>query len=392
MAGDQLVLDDGQVPTVDAISAPSARRHGGSESSTGRSVRSDPAQEGVVTDAVRFLRSLEGCTDSGDATAGGLSELRAEHPDDQFHLLTDVEAFDGSCHHDLIIRRSGSPTISLSVAPATGLPWPLRGVVSARERDLLEVDGTRLEVADAMASLDMMFDDRALMRTLIDGCLVKYSLAEQPVDTTPASLQAAADAFRRAKRLYARVDTETWLATRGLTAGDFATLITQQAQLEALRSRVVGDRVDGWFAAHADELATVVVGWMETAGDGRADADRLRADPVQAIIDATRRGRSAGVGQWVAGEHVVESMDGIGSGRSDDDARRVSLSRAGVREAFRATIGVPAVVVVLERRPARLDDATRVLVAHRLFDQWLADRRRSARITWFWGEERRTRS
>jgi len=98
MAADQLVIDDAQVPTVDPVSAPSTRRHGTCESSTARSVHSDPAQE-VVVNAVRFLRMLEGCTDSEDDAACGLSELRAKHPDDQFHLITDVEAFDGSCHH-----------------------------------------------------------------------------------------------------------------------------------------------------------------------------------------------------------------------------------------------------------------------------------------------------
>jgi hypothetical protein len=44
-----------------------------------------------------------------------------------------------------------------------------------------------------------------------------------------------------------------------------------------------------------------------------------------------------------------------------------------------------AVVQVLRRVPAVLDDPTRAVIADRLFDQWLAGVRAGARIEWFWG-------
>jgi hypothetical protein len=37
-----------------------------------------------------------------------------------------------------------------------------------------------------------------------------------------------------------------------------------------------------------------------------------------------------------------------------------------------------------------LDRATRELVERRLFELWLAERRRGAHVEWFWGDRART--
>jgi hypothetical protein len=43
------------------------------------------------------------------------------------------------------------------------------------------------------------------------------------------------------------------------------------------------------------------------------------------------------------------------------------------------------VVRVLDVTPARLDEPVRAAIARLLFDEWLEERRRSARIEWNWG-------
>ena len=45
---------------------------------------------------------------------------------------------------------------------------------------------------------------------------------------------------------------------------------------------------------------------------------------------------------------------------------------------------------MLDHREPVLDDATRDGVERRLFDRWLAERRRTAHVQWFWGNEART--
>jgi hypothetical protein len=49
-----------------------------------------------------------------------------------------------------------------------------------------------------------------------------------------------------------------------------------------------------------------------------------------------------------------------------------------------------AVVRVLATTPARLDDSTHSAIKKILFEEWLEDRRRVARIEWYWGNADRT--
>ena len=41
---------------------------------------------------------------------------------------------------------------------------------------------------------------------------------------------------------------------------------------------------------------------------------------------------------------------------------------------------------VLAFRPAVADDATRAAIEQILFDEWLAERRARANVTWHWGQ------
>jgi len=49
-----------------------------------------------------------------------------------------------------------------------------------------------------------------------------------------------------------------------------------------------------------------------------------------------------------------------------------------------------ALIRVLSRLPAQLNQRTRSAVEHLLFDEWLAERRRTARIEWYWGPAARS--
>ena len=49
-----------------------------------------------------------------------------------------------------------------------------------------------------------------------------------------------------------------------------------------------------------------------------------------------------------------------------------------------------AIVRVLSVAPARLDKVTRETIENILFDDWLEERRKNARIEWFWGTASKT--
>ena len=322
----------------------------------------------LLTDAAALLS--EHARDEDRARAA-VAELQARHPGHRLHLVVDEEAYDGSVHCALLIRHAGGPTLSLSAAAGPGLPWALRGVAKASEYDLLAVDGVRVPVAEALASVDALFDDPDLLRSLVDACLIGQALDAEPVALSPALVQETADAFRRARGLHSASDAREWLSDRSLAPERFAELIGDLARTRALRRRVAGGRVEGWFAGHRDELASVSVAWA--AGE---DGAVLAADPLAAILRAHREGRPGGMGEWGAGE-LPCGLCGL------------AAAAVGVPQPVELA-GGPGAAVVLDRRPAVLDDATRELVERRLFELWLAERRRGAHVEWFWGDRART--
>jgi putative peptide maturation system protein len=299
-----------------------------------------------------------------DAVAG----LQARHSEHRLHLLVDEEAYDGSVHCALLIRQAGGLTLSLSAAPGTGLPWALRGVAKASEYDLLAVNGVRVAVADALVTVDALFDDPDLLRSLIDACLIGQALEQDPVDISPALVQETADAFRRGRGLHSAQATRTWLAERSLSPQRFADLVDDLARTRALRRRVADGRVEAWFGAHRHELSTVSAAWAAVD-----DPAALEADPLAAILDAHRRGHPGGAGSWRIGE--------LPAGLA---------ALAGAEPGMAVPVEGPALAVVLDRREAVLDAATRDAVERRLFELWLAEQRRSAHVQWFWGDAART--
>src|SRR5690349_17118526 len=61
-------------------------------------------------------------------------------------VVPQEEPFDGSISHDVLIRRVGAPTVSVGVAGSANLPWPLRAMVRARDRNVVRVNGTTITV------------------------------------------------------------------------------------------------------------------------------------------------------------------------------------------------------------------------------------------------------
>ena len=198
--------------TTTLRTVPGPRRTGGS------AVRAAIADAHGVLAAINAADPPGGSAEGGSATRlpsadadSALTTLRARHPAVRFSVVTDREAYDGSGSSALIMRAPGEPTVSLSVASPRELPWPLRGVQRTTEADLLAVNGTRLDVADAMVRLDSMLFEPQPMRVLIDGCLLDEALSEDPVQVSDDDIRAAARAFRAAKKLYRGVDAQKWL-------------------------------------------------------------------------------------------------------------------------------------------------------------------------------------
>jgi hypothetical protein len=124
--------------------------------------------EDALVGALRILDDLARRHLTADDARRDLAALGRRH-DLRLRLISDEEPFDGSVHYDVLVRGTGQPTVSLSLAAGPGLPWPLRGMSRSSEFDLVEVDGEKTTVAQAVACLDAVFDDVRLMRTVVDS-------------------------------------------------------------------------------------------------------------------------------------------------------------------------------------------------------------------------------
>ena len=93
--------------------------------------------------------------------APGFKPLRGRHPDLAIDLLAEEEAFDQSVHYDVLLRRAGEGTVSLSYCPERAIPWPLRGVHRWSEAELVRVNANVLQGEQAIACLDFIWDEDA---------------------------------------------------------------------------------------------------------------------------------------------------------------------------------------------------------------------------------------
>ncbi|OPG12006.1 TIGR04500 family putative peptide maturation system protein [Microbispora sp. GKU 823] len=330
---------------------------------------------GLLADVLAYLRRI---SDLEPAEARLLlGDLRAEHEGTPMRLVWQRDHPGGGCHYDMLIP-VGDGTVSVAFAPDRALPWPLRGSRNSGEQVVVRVDGMEVAMEQAMAVLDELWSDASVASRLVDAALVAQELSDDPVDLSPAELQDALDAFRRARGLLTVEATRAWMAERGLDHAGLEHIVAQEAGIARLRRRVAGDRADGLFAAdpRSYERLSVLSLRYPRLEAARAAAARLRnggADPLaSAAAETLDHGADARLHRLFRAE--------LGPGAADAAPGDV-LGPYGPD---------PVVTHVVEVRPAVLDGATRRGIEQRLFDDWLAERRREARVEWVWGDARRT--
>lgn len=320
----------------------------------------------MLADALDVLRDL---ADLEPAQAQEhLRDLRERHPETRFRLLWQREEYDGSLHYDLLIKEPGAGTVSLSWCPDRALPWPLRGVHRASELLLLRVDGVGVTVADAVSRLDFLWDEARLADRIVTGALLQAELEESPVELTGEELQEAVDAFRRARGLLTAERTRAWLERRCLTEADLRELVAGEAAVARLRERVTAGRAEAYFAEHRAEFDTARIARL-TFPDAES-ADRVAAEIV------------AGADCYAVAERTP------GARLVVEDVPRAEVGEAEAGEIL--SPGPRTLIKVISVAEAVFDDATRRRAERRVFEEWIEERRRTAKIEWFWGTAART--
>jgi putative peptide maturation system protein len=335
----------------------------------------------AVLDVLDYLLALqqEGVR-PGEARAR-LQPLRGRHPGLAIDLLAEEEAFDQSIHYDALLQSSGQGTVSLSYCPERAVPWPLRGVHRWNEGDLVQVNANVLQVGTAIACLDFIWNEAPTIERLVNMCIIQEELDREPLDLTDAELQYAMDQFRAAKKLYRSDDTIEWLERHGMTHEKLESYVRDSAIGPKLRDRLVADQVEEYFRRHSPDFDTARIARLDVADESlaRQMARRIRAGELNFFAAA-------------------ECLFLLEKSRKADllaIAERGQVEPALREQLFAAAPGqlvgpVPfesghALVRVLGIIPAQLNDRTRASIKDILFKDWLAERRREARIEWCWG-------
>ncbi|NUR84911.1 MAG: TIGR04500 family putative peptide maturation system protein, partial [Nonomuraea sp.] len=213
---------------------------------------------------------------------------------------------------------------------------------------------------------------------LVTDSLVREELEQTREPLSDTELQAAMDAFRRARGLLTGAATRAWMDRNRITHQELEELVALEAAVAALRARVAEGRVADWFAEHRAELDVARVAQaVFTAEPAVPDA--------AGFFDAVERAFADGSARPGAVFATLRRGDLDG-----ETAERIFAAPPGtVAGPFPVEHG-HLLVKVLEVTRAVLDDTVRDLVERRIFSEWIERRRAAAKIEWFWGIAERT--
>jgi len=340
----------------------------------------------VVLETVDCLRAIVDANDPPAQAHRRLSEVGERHAPARLDLVWDSGSGDGfDRHYDALLRLARGGTLSLSYCRDHALPWPLRGAHRFGEADLLQVNDTVITVGQAIGHLESVLDDSSVSGRLIDACLIREELERNPVDIDDVELQRTMDAFRRTHRLYSIAACQAWMQRRGLSQAQFETLIADYARVARLRQRLTAHAVDEFFEANRGAFDTVYVaqivyGDAATASRGRAVSE---ADATGFFDETLRRfaAETTGAGDQRTGLRTLE--------RGFEPAAWVNAVFAATPASLVGPFendGVFLLVRVIKTETVKLDDRLREKIQHLLLNRWLDERRKTARIEWFWHE------
>ena len=341
----------------------------------------------TVLEVLEYLGTLARNQANPEDACEGLEGLRSRHPQSGVELVWEDQAFDRSLHYDALIRTPQALTVSISVCPDRALPWPLRGVQRSTDADLLRVNEVKLRVAEAVIRLDVLWENHAVMRRLVDTCLFDDALRTQTIHIDPHDIQAALDAIRRRRGLHRAADMRAWMRSTGATKQTLERMAIEVARASKLRDVVVGERAQLSLRENTRDfdLLSFAELRMPSEESARAAADSINSG----------RGNFHDVAERVFLEAPDEEK-----GARFRRCRRYRLE-APLRDAFAAAeAGAVVGPVMLSRGTiiAKLlavgssgnDPQALEAAKTRVFDEWLAEARRNARIEWFWGNRQQT--
>lgn len=240
----------------------------------------------------------------------------------------------------------------------------------------IQVNDEEITLADVLTLAK--FNERLqFVQDAVDAALVRQMAEELGIEVSEDELQQAADDFRAERRLYDVAATEQWLTEKPLSFDAWGAMIEGQLLACRVRNAVTGKKIEPYFVQHRLDfdratISRLLVAEEELARELRAqiadeDAD-FHALARRHSTEAATRPMGGYAGEVKRGELPAALQSAVFGGQPGEIAGPVRT-----REGW-------LLVLIEALRPSTLDEPTRAAIEALLYDEWLAARRKAARI------------
>jgi putative peptide maturation system protein len=215
------------------------------------------------------------------------------------------------------------------------------------------------------------------MHDAVDASLIRQAAAERGLEVSDEELQRAADDFRMRHELHDVEATESWLAANHLSYEAWEASLEEQALEHKLRDAMTAQKIEQHFVENRLTFDTATISQLIVKDEGVAR--ELRAQIIEDGADFHALAR-----QFSIDEATKPASGFVGTVRRTEMEAVIEAAVFGappgqVVGPFKADAGWTLIKIEASRRGV-LDDATREAIKARLFDEWLQEQRRKARI------------
>ena len=241
----------------------------------------------------------------------------------------------------------------------------------------LEVNGEAITLPEVLSAAQFR-GQLGFLQSIADTALTRQAAAQQGVEVADEELQAAADQFRTKHELHKAADLLRWLAARHLTITTWESCLEEELLTLKLREKLTADKVELYFAQNKLNFDAAEISWIFAKEETLAR--ELRAQIMEEDADF----------HALARQHSIDAENGAAGGYAGVIPRE-ELTAEAAAAIFGAQPGYLTPPIKINKgwylfkvealRRATLDDATRETIQTKLFQEWLDERRRKARIT-----------
>jgi len=249
-------------------------------------------------------------------------------------------------------------------------------MVELNELVALEVNGEEVSLYDVL-KLAKLYGTLKFVEDGVTAALIQEGARQRDIKVSDEELQQAADNYRMQNDLHDAETTEAWLQAQKLSYEDWESLLEAQVKEVKLREALTAGSVEQRFTEQRLTLDKAAISRLVLADEGVAR--ELRAQIIEDGADF----------HALAREHSIHADTRPAGGYAG------LINRTDMEPALEAAVfgSQPGKVVgpiktddgwelvkVERLAPAELDDEMRETLKTKLFNEWLSEQRRKARI------------